>query len=540
MRSGLIFDDRYRLDERIAAGGVGQVWQATDLLLARPVAVKVLRPEYADHPETLDRFQQEARLAGALSHPRIAQVYDYGPAGPGGPPYLVLELVSGPSLAEVVDGQPVDPAFALDVVAQAADGLSAAHRAGLVHRDVKPANILIGAEGRVKVTDFGIAHAIGQAPVTTPGLVMGTTQYMAPERIAGGPGTPASDLYALGIVLHECLTGAAPYAGAPADVMAAHLYLPLPALPVGTPPEVGALVAQLTAKDPARRISDAHELAGIASRLRDAVEAGQLVPAPGTAVAGAVQGPVPVAPSGPAPAQPTTRLPGPGYAPASTTALAAAAPLDFGGGSFPDAATGVTGTSLTSTGLTSTGDGPPDGHGFAPFAALTPGDYPRHRVGAMTAGALLVLGAGLAAVLVTGALGSAPAADRSPAGPTGTSSTGARPAPSRSPASSGPADGGPVSSGTPAPTGGTPTPAARPRPSGPAVGTKKASPTASPSASTKGTASPTPAPRGGSPTGQPSGTPSSSPSGTPSPSPSMSPSASPTPTPLLCVDGLCL
>ena len=168
-RSGLILDDRYRLDQRIAAGGVGQVWQATDLLLERPVAVKVLRPEYADHPETLERFRKEARNAGALSHPHVAQVYDYGPASASWPPYLVMEFVDGPSLADLLAVDPIEPARALDVIAQAADGLAAAHKAGVIHRDIKPGNILISSEGQVKVTDFGIAHAAGQAPVTSPG-----------------------------------------------------------------------------------------------------------------------------------------------------------------------------------------------------------------------------------------------------------------------------------------------------------------------------------------------------------------------------------
>ena len=218
------------------------MWRATDLLLGRPVAVKVLRPEYADHPDTLDRFRKEARNAGLLTHPHVAQVFDYGPGGADCPPYLVMEFVDGPSLADILAVDPLEPAVALDVVAQTAEGLSAAHRAGLVHRDVKPGNIVIGPEGQVKVTDFGIAHAAGQAPITGPGLVMGTAQYMAPERIAGGAGTPASDLYALGIVLHECLTGIPPFEGTSADVMAAHLYLPLPPLPAGVPPEVDDLV----------------------------------------------------------------------------------------------------------------------------------------------------------------------------------------------------------------------------------------------------------------------------------------------------------
>jgi eukaryotic-like serine/threonine-protein kinase len=273
-RSGLVLDARYRLDERIAAGGVGQVWRAEDLLLERPVAVKVLRPEYADHPETLQRFQAEARHAGSLTHPCIAQVYDYGHAGPDGPPYLVMEFVNGPSLADVLVIEPVEAALALDVIAQAATGLGAAHRSGLVHRDVKPANILIGPDGLVKITDFGVAHVVGSASVTAPGVLMGTTQYIAPERITGGPSTPASDLYSLGIVIYECLTGMPPYEGTPAEVMTGHLYLPLPPLPAGVPPELDELVARLTAKNPAARLADAGELAALAGRLRDVIAAG--------------------------------------------------------------------------------------------------------------------------------------------------------------------------------------------------------------------------------------------------------------------------
>src|SRR5580692_3529342 len=310
-RSGTIFDDRYRLDERIAAGGVGQVWRATDLLLERPVAVKLLRPEYSDHPETIDRFRKEARNAGALSNSHVAQVYDYGRSGPDGSPYLVLEYVDGPSLADILAVDPIEPVRALDVIAQAAEGLAAAHKAGVIHRDIKPGNILISSEGQVKVTDFGIAHAAGQAPVTQPGLVMGTTQYMAPERIAGTPGTAASDLYALGIVLHECLTGVPPHDGTAAEVMAAHLYLPLPPLPADVPPELDQLVVLLTAKDPAKRISDARELADVAARLRDSLGGETVTPpvrtgaysGPGAAVPHAFAGePVAVLAGGSGPA----------------------------------------------------------------------------------------------------------------------------------------------------------------------------------------------------------------------------------------------
>jgi len=289
-RTGLILDDRYQLAEPIAAGGVGQVWRASDLVLDREVAVKLLRPEYADHPDTLERFRAEAKHAGSLTHPCVARVYDYGNAGVTIPPYLVMEYVNGPSLADMLAVDPVHPVLALDVAAQAAAGLDAAHRIGLVHRDIKPGNILIGADGLVKITDFGIAHAAGSAPITGPGLVMGTTQYMAPERIAGGQATPASDLYALGILIYECLTGLPPYDGGTAEVMAGHLYLPMPPLPAGVPPELDELIARLTAKDPAARLSDAAEVAAIAMRLRDALaaEAGIAVASP--AFAGATTG----------------------------------------------------------------------------------------------------------------------------------------------------------------------------------------------------------------------------------------------------------
>jgi serine/threonine-protein kinase len=255
------------LDAPIAAGGVGEVWRATDSTLNRQVAVKLLRPEYADHPETLVRFRAEARHAGSLTHPCIAQVYDYGETGPTSSPYLVMELVDGPSLADMLDQGPLRPVQVLDIIAQAAAGLDAAHRAGLVHRDIKPGNILISPDGLVKITDFGIAHAAGSAPVTRPGVVMGTTQYLAPERARGGAGTPASDLYALGIVAHECLTGIPPFLGTTGDMMAAHLYRSLPPLPAGVPPELSEMLAKLTAKNPAERYASAGELAAEAGQL---------------------------------------------------------------------------------------------------------------------------------------------------------------------------------------------------------------------------------------------------------------------------------
>ena len=366
-RTGLILDDRYQLAEPIAAGGVGQVWRASDLLLDREVAVKLLRPEYADHPDTLERFRAEAKHAGSLTHPCVARVYDYGNAGPASPPYLVMEYVNGPSLADMLAVDPVHPVLALDVAAQAAAGLDAAHSIGLVHRDVKPGNILIGADGLVKITDFGIAHAAGSAPITGPGLVMGTTQYMAPERIAGGQATPASDLYALGILIYECLTGLPPYDGGTAEVMAGHLYLPMPPLPAGVPPELGELITRLTAKDPAARLSDAAEVAAIATRLRDALaaDAGLTVAAPA-------------------------------YAGAATGAHA-------GAGATADVEALFTGPAPRQAG---------------------PGMTGRRRATTLAAGVTVLAGAGVAWLLATGALHDSPAADHRTVSPPATTAPG--------------------------------------------------------------------------------------------------------------------
>jgi hypothetical protein len=263
--------DRYRLDGRIAAGGVGEVWRATDLVLSRPVAVKLLRAEYVQHPETLARFRAEARHAGSLSHPRVARIYDYGEADATHPPFLVMELVDGPPLTQLLANGPMQPAHVMDVVAQAADGLAAAHAAGLVHRDIKPGNLLLAPPDQVKITDFGIAYAAGSAPITRTGMMVGTPAYVAPERLTGAGATPASDLYSLGIVAYECLAGALPFSGTAMEVVLSHQMRPLPPLPAAVPAEAAALVAELTAKDPAARPASAGEVVTRAVRVRDAL-----------------------------------------------------------------------------------------------------------------------------------------------------------------------------------------------------------------------------------------------------------------------------
>ncbi len=267
---------RYRLVNRIAAGGVGEVWRAEDQMLARPVAVKLLRAEYAQHAETQARFRSEAQHAASLSHPAIAQVYDYHEGDAEFRPFLVMELIDGPSVADVLADGPLDSERVMDIVAQAAAGLDAAHQSGLVHRDIKPANLLLTSDGQVKITDFGIAHAAGSAPITRHGQLMGTPAYLAPERVTGRTAGPTSDLYSLGILAHECLTGARPYEGTPMEIVLAHGQRELPALPWSVPAPVASFIAELTARDPAARPASARLASARAAELRDLLAAGRL------------------------------------------------------------------------------------------------------------------------------------------------------------------------------------------------------------------------------------------------------------------------
>jgi hypothetical protein len=276
---------RYRLDVLIATGGMGEVWRGTDLAIDRRVAIKVLRPEHEDDEEGLARFRAEAHHAGSLSHPNIAQVFDYGEPAGAEPGYLVMELVDGLSLTRILDDGPLSPEDVMDVVAQTARGLAAAHRTGLVHRDIKPGNLLLRSDGLVKITDFGIAHADGQTTFTQPGMLIGTPAYLSPERVSGASATPAGDLYALGVVAHQCLTGHVPFAGEALAVALAHLDRGLPALPPYVPPEVAALVADLTRKDPAARPPSAWDVALQAEYLRVLLSSPEVLSRPDLAAA---------------------------------------------------------------------------------------------------------------------------------------------------------------------------------------------------------------------------------------------------------------
>jgi tRNA A-37 threonylcarbamoyl transferase component Bud32 len=277
-----LLGNRYRLGERIAAGGMGAVYRAVDETLGRQVAVKALRRELADDPTFLERFRREARAAAGLSHPGVAGVYDYGELG--GQPFIVMELVEGETLAERLAARgrlPWREAFAIGE--QVAAALAAAHAHGLVHRDVKPANILLGRDGRAKVTDFGIAQAAQTATLTRTGMVLGSANYVAPEQAKGGHVGPAADLYSLGCVLFEAVTGETPYHGGNAVAIATqHVSAPVPdprERGQDLPPEAAALITRALQKHPAGRFPSGAAMAAALAAARHGDGATRVLPA---------------------------------------------------------------------------------------------------------------------------------------------------------------------------------------------------------------------------------------------------------------------
>jgi eukaryotic-like serine/threonine-protein kinase len=275
-----VLADRYELRSLIATGGMGQVWRAHDRRLSRPVAVKVLRSEYAGDPEFLARFRAEARHAALLGHRNVTAVFDYGetlpgPGAAGGEhlAWLVMELVPGESLAAVrrrVGALPAEQV--LEVVAQAGAGLGAAHEAGIVHRDVKPGNLLLRPEGSVAVTDFGIAWSAESVALTRTGQVIGTAHYLSPEQARGRPATPASDVYALGMVAYELLAGRRAFEGESSVAVALQQLHDEPdPLPASVPAPVRELVAAMLVKDAAHRLADGDAVVAAADRARRAL-----------------------------------------------------------------------------------------------------------------------------------------------------------------------------------------------------------------------------------------------------------------------------
>jgi serine/threonine protein kinase len=281
--SGLTFGGRYQLSSRVAIGGMGEVWQATDLVIGRTVAIKILKDEYLGDPGFLERFRAEARHAALVNHEGIANVFDYGEED--GSAFLVMELVPGEALSTILERERVLPTDkVLDIVAQTASALQAAHAAGLVHRDIKPGNLLITPDGRVKITDFGIARIADQVPLTATGQVMGTVQYLSPEQASGHSASPTTDIYSLGIVAYEALAGRRPFTGESQVAIAmAQINEQPPELPVTVAQPVRNLVYASIAKKPAERPQTAAHLARAAQALRRGDVAGAAAAVPSIA-----------------------------------------------------------------------------------------------------------------------------------------------------------------------------------------------------------------------------------------------------------------
>jgi len=316
--SGTLLAQRYRLDERVGGGAMGEVWRGTDTALERTVAVKIVRPELLVEASFRERFLAEARTMARIRHRGVVSVHDYHSDDELA--FLVMEYVPGESLAHRLhrSGR-LSPGETLAVLAQAGDALQAAHDTGVVHRDVKPGNLLVTPEDTVVLTDFGIARSVAAAPLTATGALIGTVAYLAPEQVLGKPATPRSDVYALGVVAFECLTGRRPFEGDnPFEIAMKRVNQPPPALPGDLPGPVRALVDRALAADPEQRWPSARELAAAARRA-----AAPPAPAPVPVVPPGppAPAPVPVAPAYRAaaappyqpPAQPAAHPPG-GYA----------------------------------------------------------------------------------------------------------------------------------------------------------------------------------------------------------------------------------
>jgi eukaryotic-like serine/threonine-protein kinase len=260
--NGEVLAGRYRLLTPLGNGGAGEVWRGEDTVLARQVAVKLLRRLEGDQMDAVERFRTEAQAAARLTHPNVVATYDVGTAN--GQVFLVMELVNGPDLAQLLRTKGLPPdRFVADIALQGARALDAAHAAGIVHNDVKPGNLLLAPDGTLKMTDFGIAQASGVDGATGP-VLLGTAAYVSPEQVRGERATPASDWYALGCVLYELLEGTTPFVGPDVmDVMHQHLdAAPLPVRRTEGAPGLDALVMHLLSKDPAARPSSAAAVAG--------------------------------------------------------------------------------------------------------------------------------------------------------------------------------------------------------------------------------------------------------------------------------------
>jgi eukaryotic-like serine/threonine-protein kinase len=314
---GKLISGRYRLIAPLGEGGMATIWRALDEQLDREVAVKLLREQYGNDPGFTARFKQEARAAGSLQHPNIVPVYDYG-TDTDGAQYIVMQLVEGDDLAALLrERTRLETDDAVRVAIGVASALEAAHRRGLVHRDVKPGNILITDDGEVKVTDFGIARAVAEASMTVTGTTLGSVHYFSPEQARGDEVTGASDVYSLGIVLYEMLTGRRPFEGDSAAGVALKRLSEDPPPPesfVPVPSGLSAIVMRALQREPADRFPDAGSFAeALRAWQKDPAAAAAMAAAAGVAGAAAVAAAVP--PSG----EPTVYVPPPVAMPSDRT-----------------------------------------------------------------------------------------------------------------------------------------------------------------------------------------------------------------------------
>jgi Serine/threonine protein kinase len=276
---GTVLGQRYRLDERIASGGMGDVWRGHDDVLGRTVAVKLLLPSLLEEPGFTERFRGEARTMATISHPGVVDVYDYGSDSAIGA-YLVMEYIHGEALSRTLArvGR-LTAGRTMALVAQAAEALHAAHQAGVVHRDVKPGNLLVRPDGTLVLTDFGIARQAGAAQLTADGSVLGTASYISPEQAMGERATPLSDIYALGVVAYQCLSGYRPFEGDnPLEIAMRHVREQPPPMPPDVPPSARAVVERAMNKRPADRYPNAAAFAVEARRV--AAQLGTSAPQP--------------------------------------------------------------------------------------------------------------------------------------------------------------------------------------------------------------------------------------------------------------------
>jgi eukaryotic-like serine/threonine-protein kinase len=283
---GTILGQRYRLEDRIASGGMGDVWRGVDDVLGRTVAVKLLLPSLLEEPGFTERFRGEARTMATISHPGVVDVYDYGSDSATGA-YLVMEYIHGEALSRTLGrvGR-LTAGRTMALLAQAAEALHAAHQAGVVHRDVKPGNLLVRPDGTLVLTDFGIARAAGAAQLTADGSVLGTASYISPEQAMGERATPLSDIYALGVVAYQCLSGYRPFDGEnPLEIAMRHVREPSPPMPPDVPPAARAVVERAMNKRPTDRYPNAAAFAQEARRV--AAQLGTNAPQPAMAAAAA-------------------------------------------------------------------------------------------------------------------------------------------------------------------------------------------------------------------------------------------------------------